>query len=291
YMQPEPVDLRLVVDQCLNAPNSDWKAKAEGRAVSVRLQTDVESAVVEGNADKLVVALEHLLENAVEHSPDGGQVLVMLEAQADEYRLAVVDHGPGIPKAIQGKIFYPFFSTKQRVRSSGLGLAVVHGTVVRHGGTVAIDPDWESGTRMVITFRRPLGLKEDSDITRRGQRRSGLYVLVVDDDEQIREILCDMLTIEGHNPIACADGYAALEAANSGHFDIMITDLGMPGMSGLDLAGLINESFPEIAVAMITGWGSQLDHGEVAIKGIRQVLAKPFHLRDVKDMVRKLVAV
>lgn len=291
YLQPERVDLRTVVDQCLNAPDSDWRVQAEKRSILVRLQSDVHSAVIEGCADKLVVALEHLLENAVDHSPDGGHVVLALEELPDEYRLSVADHGPGIPDEIRGKIFYPFFSTKQGVRSSGLGLAVVHGTVVRHGGSIAIDPDWERGTRMIMSFRRPLGFKEDSDVTRRAQRRSGLDILIVDDDEQIREVLTDMLSIEGHSPVACADGYAALEAAKAGHFDIMVTDLGMPGMSGLDLAGLIRESCPDIAIGMITGWGTQLDRQEIALKGIGQVLAKPFRLTDVREMVRKLVSV
>ncbi|HDL01950.1 MAG TPA: response regulator, partial [candidate division Zixibacteria bacterium] len=116
-----------------------------------------------------------------------------------------------------------------------------------------------------------------------------LKILVVDDDDQIREVLTDMLSIDGYDTVACEDGFSALKAFETEEFDLVITDLGMPGMSGLELAGEIHSKKPELPIAMITGWGTQLNHDEVALKGVKTVLSKPFHLKDIKVMIQELV--
>lgn len=99
-----------------------------------------------------------------------------------------------------------------------------------------------------------------------------------------------MLMIDGHRATACADAYAALEALEKGGFDLLITDLGMPGISGLDLAGVVHETYPQMPIALVTGWGVQLTQDELSSKGIRAVLPKPFHLKEVKALVKELAA-
>jgi two-component system, cell cycle sensor histidine kinase and response regulator CckA len=133
-------------------------------------------------------------------------------------------------------------------------------------------------------------LKDVSDISRKPRKLEKLKVLVVDDDEQIREVLSDMLSLDGHITTACADGYAAIKSLEKQAFDVMITDLGMPGMSGLDLAGIAHEQFPAMPIAMITGWGMQLNQEEIAMKGVLAVLPKPFHMKDVKSLVQDLAS-
>ena len=98
-----------------------------------------------------------------------------------------------------------------------------------------------------------------------------------------------MLSIDGYETGSCSDGYSALEELEKREYDLMITDLGMPGMSGMDLSGAAHERFPNMAIAMITGWGTQLDPGEVKAIGVTTVLSKPFHKKDIKALVRDLV--
>jgi CheY-like chemotaxis protein len=233
--------------------------------------------------------LNKVLENAVEHSPEGGEVIVAVESEGGLVRMSVRDSGSGIDAAIREKIFFPFFSTKKGVRGAGLGLAIVHGIAVRHSAQVKVHSRPGRGTTIEIAFTRRTTQREQSDVSRRRRTRDNLAVLVVDDDRQIREILSDMLVIDGHSATACCDAYEALEALDQAKFDLMITDLGMPGMSGLDLAGMAHDKHPEMPIAMITGWGTQLDEKETALKGVQTVLAKPFHLADIKRMIRALV--
>lgn len=170
-----------------------------------------------------------------------------------------------------------------------MGLATVYSIVVRHGGQISFDCPPNGGTVFKLSFLQPDKSLITSDISRRSARSKKLSILVVDDDEQIREILKDMLAIDGHSPVVCEDGLSALQAFEHNQFDLVITDLGMPGMSGLELANCIHKDRPTLPIAMITGWGTQLHQQEIQLSGIKSVLSKPFHLKDIRDLVETLV--
>jgi two-component system cell cycle sensor histidine kinase/response regulator CckA len=235
--------------------------------------------------------IDRIVQNAVEYAPVQSTVRVLLTAGEKQSTISVSDSGPGIPEGIQKKVFYPFFTTKSE-RGAGLGLAIVYGIVGRLGGKVTFECHEGAGTVFQVSLNRDrgAGFKERSDSTRKVTKMEKLRVLVVDDDEQIREVLSDMLSMDGHTTTACPDGYAAIKSLETERFDVMITDLGMPGMSGLDLAGHAHEQYPKMPIAMITGWGMQLNHDEIAMKGILAVLPKPFHMKDVKALVQDLAA-
>ncbi len=283
----EPVNLADIVRNCVDSRPSSWKKVAEAANITVKYSHALDEAYVEGNDDDLVTLLNKLIENAVEHSPEGSCVAINLESDSQRVVLTVADRGDGIPDDIRKKVFYPFFTTKAK-RGAGLGLAIAHGVVISHGGKIEVGNGAEGGAVFKVSFMAVDRVDEESDITGRIGQADRLRILVVDDDEQIREVLSDMLTIDGHSATACADGYQALEAVDEQSFDLIITDLGMPGMSGLDLAAVVHEKFPQLPIAMITGWGTQLDEEDVSLKGIKTVLPKPFHLKDVKALVREL---
>ena len=287
YKDLKPLVLAELIEACLARPDALWRHEAEQK--NIRILTDLEddAAVVDGCGESLTTSLDELLRNAVEHSPLETAVRVSLHGEDSKLVLAVTDQGPGIAAEHRNKVFYPFYTTKH-ARGAGLGLAIVHGVAVRHGGLVRLESLPGAGTTVCIELERSSRPDEDSEITHRSTSQHGLRILVVDDDAQIREVLGDMLTIDGHTVVACADGYAAVDALKQDRFDLVITDLGMPGMSGLELAGRIRHDYPETPVAMITGWGTQLNEQEIVDKGVRSVLPKPFHLKDVKAMVREL---
>ncbi|MCK4606329.1 MAG: response regulator [candidate division Zixibacteria bacterium] len=288
YKELEPVDIREVLETGIHYSEPEWKALAELQGIAVECDISVNEAVINGCRADLLIVLEKLIENAVEHSPAAATVKVTLVADDAGFHVSVADNGDGIPPENQARVFYPFFTTKSE-RGAGLGLAIVHGIVVRHGGRIEFESDSENGSLFKVSFNRPVAVNEDSDITRRTKRPDRLRILVVDDDDQIREILKDMLTIDGHTATTCPDGYSALETIEKQSFDLVITDLGMPGMSGLEMAAVVHEKHPELPIAMITGWGTQLDESEVSMKGIKTVLPKPFHLKDVKALITDLV--
>lgn len=114
---------------------------------------------------------------------------------------------------------------------------------------------------------------------------SALRILVVDDNENIRDMLEDFLNLEGHKPVLAKDGEEALKTFSHQDFDIVITDLGMPGMSGWEVNKRIKEKKPKIPVVIITGWGAQLSPEELKANKVDWILSKPFNLDQFKQML------
>jgi signal transduction histidine kinase len=265
-----------------------WRSLATHKQLSVVCYLPDAEAVYDACEADIRNMLDHLVMNAVEFAPEHSEVSVTLEQTEDQFRFTVTDRGPGIPEMVQKKIFYPFFSTKPD-RDAGMGLAMVHALAIKQGGTVTFDSEPGEATAFHVSFDRPDSMEDTGKvIVKRNHQKEELKILVVDDDPQLREVLMDMLSLDGHEVICCPDAFAALETIKAQPFDMMITDLGMPGMSGLDLAGEVHDAHPSMAIAMITGWGTQLNDEEVALRGIKRVLSKPFHLRDIKSLVKEL---
>jgi signal transduction histidine kinase/ActR/RegA family two-component response regulator len=285
--QMKPLDLAALVQAYAIDTRAIWKSLAEKKQVNVEFRLTLPEASVKGVPEDLITLLEHTILNAVEFAPEGTTVPVDLSESGPNIVLNIADTGAGIPEGIRSRIFYPFFTTKS-AKGAGMGLAIVYGIVGRHGGKITFESEIGHGTVFTITLPKDLGHREASDISRKILTAARLNILVVDDDEQIREVLGDMLSLDGHSSTRCRDGYEALKKFESEKYDMVVTDLGMPGMSGLDLAAIVHEKNPAVPIAMITGWGMQLDHDEMAIKGIKTVLSKPFHLKDVKAMVSEL---
>jgi signal transduction histidine kinase/ActR/RegA family two-component response regulator len=284
-----PLDLVRVAQNYFEAESNSWRNLAEQKSIDVSFTAEMQEGIVNGSEEDLNQVLDRLIQNAVEFAPEHSEVRVELTTTSSHFLVGVSDPGPGIPEGIRTRIFYPFFTTKG-IRGAGLGLAIVYGIVSRMGGKVTVDSRLGSGTLLQVSLPRLQGDDRVTEITRKTRKNRKLRVLVVDDDEQIREILSEMLNLDGHDTTSCSDGYSALKKLADDKYDLMITDLGMPGMSGMDLAAAAHEQYSQMPIAMITGWGTQLDSNEVSFKGIHAVLSKPFHLKDVKALVSELTA-
>lgn len=122
-----------------------------------------------------------------------------------------------------------------------------------------------------------------------GQHSDKLSILVVDDDDQVRSALTDILQLDDHHVITAEDGCVALKRLKSSHFDLMITDLGMPGMSGLELAGQAVVIDPAIQIIIVTGYGAKITEEERAANRIIGVMAKPFRINQLHDYLNLIV--
>lgn len=287
YKNMEPVDLCQIIDDAVNNKKTIWARDAAQRKIEINTRFAIEPAIISGFAPDLVTAIDKIIENAVEYAPDGTSITIALEADSKSYRLHITDQGKGISGKHLNRIFYPFFSTK-RTRGAGMSLATVHGIIIRHGGKIKAARAPGQGTTITIMFQRPTSPDEISDFTKTDRVNKDLNILVVDDDLEIREVLGDLLTMEGHRSTICPDGYSALEVFRKDNFDLMITDLGMPGMSGLELAAIIHAEDPNLPIAMITGWGTQLNDKEIKQMGVVSIISKPFHLAEIRMVIADL---
>jgi signal transduction histidine kinase/putative methionine-R-sulfoxide reductase with GAF domain/ActR/RegA family two-component response regulator len=310
-----PVALAQVIDDCLSLTRGRWRDEA-GRAGIVYEVTHAPGSIpdVAGEASELREVLTNLILNALDAMPDGGTLRLATDlTPAGEVRLTVADTGEGMSGEVRARIFDPFFTTKG-VRGVGLGLSVVYGIVQRHGGRIEVtSAPGEGSTMQVIlpaiddadprtgTARGPFtaiaAIAEPSlEPAAAGPPANGptLRIFVADDEPAVRTLLADLLRVAGHEAESFASGrdlVAALEASaqdpQARPVDVVLTDLGMPEMSGWEVARAVREQVDAPPVILVTGWGIQLDDQLLADSGVSDVIAKPFTLEDVLAVVRR----
>jgi CheY-like chemotaxis protein/anti-sigma regulatory factor (Ser/Thr protein kinase) len=201
-------------------------------------------------------------------------------------KITVSDNGPGIDPAIQDKIFDPFFTTKSKSEGTGLGLAVVHGIIKSHLGTIQVSCNEEGGATFEILLPEAEACEDIVSSSLGGFHEIGGHILFVEDDEDQLQTTPRLLEDMGFKVTALREPKAALRLVSAGnhHFDLMITDFDMPVMSGTKLAGLL----PEIPVILISG----RDDALVAAKdfpNIHNVIIKPYHKKDLMDGIREII--
>src|SRR2546428_99107 len=207
-----------------------------------------------GDPSPLREVLMNLICNAIEALPHGGEVAITAWAEDKAVFCSVVDTGTGMAPSIQKRAMEPFFTTKG-FASTGLGLSVAYGIIRRHGGELSIDSVENRGT--TVTFRLiAADPAQPSDTTPPAALSEKLRILLIDDDSQVRAVVGELLTMNGHTVITAGGGLEGLARLDGDDvIDLVLTDLGMPGMTGWDVARAAKARRPEIRVGLITGWG------------------------------------
>jgi signal transduction histidine kinase/CheY-like chemotaxis protein len=205
--------------------------------------------------------LEQVIMNLVVNARDAmtgrgrGRVTVRVGATDDHAVLEVVDTGSGMAPEVVARVFEPYFTTKAVGKGTGLGLATVHGIVQHAGGEITIDSELGRGT----TFRVSLPKTDLAPETERSLAPNAAAsgrVLLVDDDDQLRRLTERMLRVAGYHVVSASCGVDALAEARRGPFDILLTDLVMPGMSGRDLARDVMREHPHMRVVFMSGYSA-----------------------------------
>ena len=207
--------------------------------------------------------------------------------------LKVSDTGYGIASENLGRIFEPFFTSKEHGEGTGLGLAVVHGIVQDHGGMINVQSELDSGT----TFRVCLPLikwkEEDPEVGNslqdlpRGHER----ILVVDDEESLLIIASKILLRLGYEVMVRDRATAAYEliVADKEHFDLILTDLMMPKMTGIELAQKLTEAGENIPMILNTGYSEKITFDKAKEFGFESLLKKPFNIEELAETVRRVL--
>jgi two-component system cell cycle sensor histidine kinase/response regulator CckA len=218
------------------------------------------------------------------------------ELSAGSYvRLSVCDTGSGMDEATLGRIFEPFFTTKKPDAGTGLGLSVVYGIVKGHGGAITARSQPGEGT----TFDSYFPHADRSNVARtvkttsqREERGAGEHVLYVDDDESMCLLMSEILEQRGYRVTAFCDPRNALAAFNErpSEYDMVVTDMSMPSMSGIDLACQLRNLRPGLQVVLTSGYVGR-DEEEAARKaGLEHIILKPGSVHELGDVLHRIRA-
>jgi signal transduction histidine kinase len=280
FSRAHPVAEPVAVDVNALALEAVELAQRRPEGARDRIELGVEAGRIPaamGEAAPLRESLVNLLLNAMDAMPDGGQATVRTWTEADRVHCAVIDSGVGMSDEIRRRALEPFFTTKGP-KSTGLGLSVAYGAVQRYGGTLKIDSALGRGTTVTVSLpmAAPAAAAEVQATPERTVAGVPLRILVVDDEADVRETLVDLLEEDGHVVVQAADGDGAVTRLKGGEvFDVVLTDLAMPGMTGWDVARAVHEGWPRLPVALITGWGEQTMTREEKSR-VDFVITKPF---------------
>ena len=277
---PGRVALGEVVREALELTRVRWKDEAQRRGLPYEVAVEGDAPAVAGYADELREVFANLLNNAVDAMPEGGRCTFRLSSGPEKATVEVEDTGRGMPPEVQARIFEPFFTTKGP-KGSGLGLSVSWGIVSSSGGTIIVDSVEGRGTRVRVELPIAAALADEPGGAPAAPAVAAARVLVIDDDETVRQVMIDMLESMGIEASQAGDGPDGLARCAAEPFDLVITDLSMPGMSGWEVAAAIERDHPGVAVGMVTGWGEQVASEDAAQHRLKFVLAKPFALDDV----------
>jgi len=288
------IDLNELVESALDV--TAYGLRSTGITVSCDLDPDLPLTHADG--DQIVQILMNLIINA-QHAlatHDGAERRLTIATRrgsaAETIQVVVADNGPGVPTAIQGRIFDPFFTTKEIGQGTGMGLAVSRGMAEAQGGTLELLPSQTGAAfqlRLPIAHSLPSGSVQDA--TPAGPVPSLGRALVIDDEADVAELIRDSLRDMFVGVDLCRDGRAALEAVGEHGFDLVISDLRMPGISGIELYQEIVAARPDLAGRFLFVSGDIQYRQELrgSIVADLPVLEKPFAPGELRSLVSGLL--
>ncbi len=284
------------------------------KAVSVKLKQGKEDLVVYGDQTEIHQAVLNLCVNARDamiERTDGklpGGILTIATSSvegktvnarhtggtSDEYvRIAVSDTGIGMDEATRARIFEPFFTTKERGKGTGLGLSTVYGIVSAQNGYIELST--EPGVGRTFAVLLPLCKPTDSNLAATSKQSAESLegnetILVVEDEAGLRDLLFDILTSRGYKVLSAEDGQRALALfLDYKDINLVVSDIGLPNVGGLDLFQTVKKLKPEVKVILVSGFVDEAEKQAMMDRGVDRFIQKPYQPLEVLTKVREVL--
>lgn len=290
-VRKERVDLNQVVRDAVEAVMPHIRKRNH----SLSLDTPQEQPWVQGDPTRLAQVVVNLLNNAAKFTPPQGHLSLTVKISSGEVEIRVCDDGPGIPDELLPHIFDPFVQGRQTLARSegglGLGLSLADAIVRLHGGSISARPN-EDCPGVALSVRLPL-----EEVGTVQQSSSGgaptvlpLRILLVEDSEDARRMLKDLLRLEGHEVLEASDGPSGLTAVLEQQPNLALVDIGLPGLDGYELARRArqDERGRRVPLIALTGYGMPQDIHASREAGFDGHLAKPLRYPDLDKLLKTL---
>lgn len=299
-----PVDLKTSVPEAVRLLRATLPADIE-----LRVHMPATVPLVLGDETSLHQVVMNLATNAAHAMPNGGLLEIEIEPfyardsfvrahpplrEGQYVRLTVRDNGQGMDEETQSHAFEPFFTTKSAGSGTGLGLSMVHGLIHDLGGAVWLQSAIGRGTE--VSFLLPVSIDQSLDQqpidgATNDSARKGVRVLYVDDEPTLLEVSGRLLSAAGHFVVTEGDPHEALRSFSRSpdDFDLLVTDLTMRGMNGLELAKTIHGLRPNLPILLLTGYLREFEPADLAAAGVRRVLNKPVRAAELIEAIQSIV--
>lgn len=279
------INFNTLIDQAVAVTMPRWSGQALtwGAHITVKRQLG-EIPLIAGNPVELRELLANLIFNAVDALPHGGQIVIRSATEGDTAVIRLSDDGLGMDAETVRRCLEPFFTTKGE-QGTGLGLSVAHGIAQRHKGTIHIESEPHVGTTVTLRFPSTSEAAIAGALPVAPVLERPLKILFVDDQPIICELVSELLRSDGHAVDTANSGGLALEKCQWVNYDLVITDLAMPGMNGGQLAGVLRQLNPRKPIIMLTGFADLLSDPSAANPNIDVVLAKPASLEELRRAI------
>lgn len=282
----------LLKDACeMTRPR--WESRPDSVSIHFALLADCKSFVM-GDPVELREVLVNVIYNAVDAMPNGGEIRLSAQEVGTRVIVSVTDNGAGMRPEVKSRLFDPFFTTKGRA-GTGMGLAVSFGIIRRHDGSIEVDTEPGRGTTFRFSLPKTENLQTHGATPAAHEMQTGssdgvVRVLVVDDEDVVREVLIEALEAEGCEVVSAASGEQALKLydANKGQFDAVFTDIGMPEMNGWVLVTAIRQRSETIPVAIVSGWADAICWDTRNAAKADWVVSKPFDIGKISEIANEI---
>jgi len=293
----EPTNVNFVIHHVLSMVEAQLKLK------NIECQREFLQGLPKISADKhqLEQVFLNIVLNAEHAMEEGGTLTVStsLSPAKDRILIKFTDTGKGIPKEDLPHVFEPFFTTKEEGEGTGLGLAMSYGIVTSHDGTIDVESRVGEGTTFTVTLPVVLDVKQiiakaeppvQKKVAAPSRKPAAASILIVDDEEHIRDLLSDTLAMRGYQVETAENGLTALKVLNDKPVDLLLLDMRMPVKDGLGLLDEIKERLPQLPVIIVTGLASNEEIQEALERGAFSCLRKPFQIDTLVEEVDKALA-
>jgi PAS domain S-box-containing protein len=298
----KPLNLHLIVKEAIKLLRPSIPA-----TIDIRQRIDASCDKVMADAAQMHQVIVNLCTNAYQAMEDNGGTLtvelkqVSVDAatskihsnlkEAEYVRLTVHDTGPGMNERTMERIFEPFFTTKAVNKGTGMGLSVVHGIIRKHGGDIIVYSEPGKGSAFHVylpTVKAELEIEKKISTVIPGGNE---FILIVDDERAVANVLMKMLQRLGYTVDVYNSSIEALKVIRrqADKYDLMISDLTMPDMTGLELAQQLQKIRADMPVILMTGYGDNLTEDVHVSHGIQKVVAKPIDLRELATAIRQVI--
>lgn len=272
------------------------------KLISIKQELNAQESIVSCDSNSIQNVLLNVSLNACHAMPEGGDLTfntdvievddkfdksVEMEIKKGKYIvISIKDTGSGIPEDVLPHIFEPFYTTKPAGKGTGMGLASVYGTIKQHKGSISVDSKIDKGTcfEIYLPLVENLNTESDDEISKK-KLKDSLRILVVDDEEMVRDLGCEIFSSKGHSTLSAENGKEAVDIYRKKYkeIDLVVLDMMMPEMNGKDAFNEMKKINPDVKVILASGYSQDDDAKQLIAGGALGFVQKPF---DIKQLIK-----